>query len=51
MKKKIFIWLDDERPIRAIAPKAIGYPEICDIIAVPNELNKQVYGDIYLFTG
>ena len=32
MKKKMFIWLDDERPIRDITPKAIEYPEICDIL-------------------
>ena len=32
MKKKIFIWLDDERPIGNIIPKVIGYPEICDIL-------------------
>lgn len=32
MKKKMFIWLDDERPIRADIPKGIGYPEICDIL-------------------
>ena len=32
MKKKMFIWLDDERPIRADIPKGIGYPETCDIL-------------------
>lgn len=32
MKKKMFIWLDDERPIRNSIVRSIGYPEICDIL-------------------
>ena len=32
MKKKVLIWLDDERTIPDRWLTAIGYPEICDIV-------------------
>ena len=32
MKKKIFIWLDDERTITSLTLKRIGFPDICDVL-------------------
>lgn len=32
MKKKVLIWLDDERIISNMRLKLIGYPNICDVV-------------------
>ena len=32
MKKKVFIWLDDERILTSVQLKRIGYPIYCDVV-------------------